>query len=84
MTLHAAFCSGTYIDKMAKTFSLIVVFLVLKFYFLFCNLNDPMCFWRIKDRENYLGDKDIDCLFSIYTEHGYVKNDYFSENLDKQ
>uniref|UniRef100_D3ZEQ5 Vomeronasal 2 receptor, pseudogene 67 n=1 Tax=Rattus norvegicus TaxID=10116 RepID=D3ZEQ5_RAT len=69
---------------MAKIFFLIVVFLLLKLSFLFCHLSDPRCFWRIKDKENYQGDKDIDCFFSIYTEHGYVKNDYFSGNLDKQ
>ncbi|EDL06809.1 mCG114795 [Mus musculus] len=65
-------------------FSLIVFFLVLKLSFLFCYLSDPRCFWRIKDRENYLGDKEADCFFSIYTKRGYVKNDYFSENLDKK
>ncbi|XP_034373868.1 vomeronasal type-2 receptor 116-like [Arvicanthis niloticus] len=69
---------------MAKMFSLIVVFLVLKPSFLFCCLNDPKCFWRIKDKENNLGDKETDCFFSIYTRSGYVKNDYFSGNLDKQ
>ncbi|XP_052033691.1 vomeronasal type-2 receptor 116-like [Apodemus sylvaticus] len=65
-------------------FSLIVVFLVLKLSFISCHLSDPRCFWRIKDTENYLGDKEADCFFSIYTRDGYVKNDYFSENLDKQ
>ncbi|NP_001098660.1 vomeronasal receptor Vmn2r79 precursor [Mus musculus] len=65
-------------------FSLTFVFLVLKLSFLFCYLSDPRCFWRIKDRENYLGDKEADCFFSMYTKHGYVKNDYFSENLDKK
>ena len=84
MMLHAAFCSGTYIDEMAKMFSLIVFFLLLKLSFLFCSLSDPRCFWRIKDRENDLGDKETDCFFSIYTKRGYVKNDYFSENLDKK
>ena len=69
---------------MAKMFSLIVVFLVLKVSFLFCHLSDSKCFWRIKDTDNYLGDKEVDCFFSIYTKHGYVKNDYFSENLDKR
>ncbi|XP_031243112.1 vomeronasal type-2 receptor 116-like [Mastomys coucha] len=65
-------------------FPLIFVFLVLKLSILFCYLSDPRCFWRIKDTENYLGDKEADCFFSIYTKCGYVKNDYFSENLDKQ
>ena len=69
---------------MAKMLSLIVFFLVLKPSFLFCHLNDPMCFWRIKDKENYLGDKEADCFFSIYTRNGYVKNDYYSGDLDKQ
>ncbi|XP_052033768.1 vomeronasal type-2 receptor 116-like [Apodemus sylvaticus] len=68
---------------MAKMLSLTVFFLVLKLSFLFCHLSDPMCFWRIKDNENYLGDKETDCFFSIFTRDGYVKNDYFSENLDK-
>ncbi|XP_031240750.1 vomeronasal type-2 receptor 116-like [Mastomys coucha] len=68
---------------MAKMFPLIVVFLVLKLSVLFCYLSEPRCFWRIKDTENYLGDKEADCFFSIYTKSGYVKNDYFSENLDK-
>lgn len=84
LMVHAAFCSSTYLEDMAKIFFLIVVFLLLKLSFLFCHLSDPRCFWRIKDEENYQGDKDIDCFFSIYTEHGYVKNDYFSGNLDKQ
>lgn len=84
MMLHAAFCSRNYLDDMAEMFSLIVFFLVLKLSFLFCYLSDPRCFWRIKDRENYLGDKEADCFFSMYTKHGYVKNDYFSENLDKK
>ena len=69
---------------MAKMLSVIVFFLVLKLSFIFCLLSDPMCFWRIKDKENYLGDKEADCFFSIYARDGYVKNDYFSENLDKQ
>ncbi|XP_036062457.1 vomeronasal type-2 receptor 116-like [Onychomys torridus] len=64
--------------------SLIFVFLVLKPAFLLCSLTDPMCFMRMKDKENPEGDKDIDCFFSIYTEHGNMKNDYFSGNLDKQ
>uniref|UniRef100_A0A3B2W808 Vomeronasal 2, receptor 66 n=1 Tax=Mus musculus TaxID=10090 RepID=A0A3B2W808_MOUSE len=47
-------------------------------------LSDPRCFWRIKDTKNHLGDKENNCFFSIYTKRGYVKNDYFSCNLDKQ
>ncbi|KAL6031679.1 hypothetical protein STEG23_001730, partial [Scotinomys teguina] len=39
---------------------------------------------RIKDKKNPEGDKDTDCSFFIYTEHGNMKNDYFSGNLDKQ
>ena len=69
---------------MAKMLSLIDVFLVLKLSFAFCHLSDPTFFWRIKDKENYLGDKEAECLFSLYTKHGYVKNDYYSDNLDKQ
>ena len=69
---------------MASMLSVVVFILVLKLSFLFCQLRDPMCFWRIKDNENYLGDKEADCFFSIFTSDGYVKNDYFSENLDKQ
>ncbi|XP_052033729.1 vomeronasal type-2 receptor 116-like [Apodemus sylvaticus] len=69
---------------MANMLSLIVSFLVLKLSFIFCHLSDPRCFWRIKDTENYLGDKEADCIFSIYTKHGYVKNDYYSGNLYKQ
>ncbi|XP_034374836.1 vomeronasal type-2 receptor 116-like [Arvicanthis niloticus] len=65
-------------------FSLIVVFLVLKLSLLFCHLSDPRCFWRIKDTGSCLGDKESDCFFSIYAKYGYVKNDYFSGNLDKQ
>ncbi|XP_052033824.1 vomeronasal type-2 receptor 116-like [Apodemus sylvaticus] len=65
-------------------FSVIIVFLVLKPSFIFCHLSDPRCFWRIKDMENDLGDKDADCFFSIYSKPGYVKNDYFGGNLDKQ
>ncbi|KAL6032297.1 hypothetical protein STEG23_021935, partial [Scotinomys teguina] len=37
----------------------------------------------IKDKKNPEGDKDTDCSFFIYTEHGNMKNDYFSGNLDK-
>ncbi|XP_052039665.1 vomeronasal type-2 receptor 116-like [Apodemus sylvaticus] len=65
-------------------FALSVFSMVLNFSFCFCHLSDPRCFWRIKDMENYLADKEDDCFFSIYTEHGNVKNDYFSENLNKQ
>ncbi|XP_052033679.1 vomeronasal type-2 receptor 116-like [Apodemus sylvaticus] len=69
---------------MASMLSVIVFILVLKLSILFCQLRDPMCFWRIKDNENYLGDKEADCFFFISTKHGYVKNDYYSGNLDKQ
>ncbi|NP_001371877.1 vomeronasal receptor Vmn2r71 precursor [Mus musculus] len=65
-------------------FSLISVFWFLKVNFIFCHLSDPRCFWRIKETENKLGDKETFCLFSISTKQGYVKNDYFSWNLDKQ
>uniref|UniRef100_A0A8C8U086 Vomeronasal type-2 receptor 116-like n=1 Tax=Peromyscus maniculatus bairdii TaxID=230844 RepID=A0A8C8U086_PERMB len=64
--------------------SLIFVFLVLKPALILCSLTDPVCFFRIKDKENLEGDKDIDCSFFIYTENGSMKNDYFSGNLDKQ
>ncbi|XP_028716948.1 vomeronasal type-2 receptor 116-like [Peromyscus leucopus] len=64
--------------------SLIFIFLVLKPPLLLCSLTDPVCFFRMKDKKNPEGDKDIDCFFSIYTEHRYMKNDYFSGNLDKQ
>uniref|UniRef100_A0A0G2K5B5 G-protein coupled receptors family 3 profile domain-containing protein n=1 Tax=Rattus norvegicus TaxID=10116 RepID=A0A0G2K5B5_RAT len=64
--------------------SFIVLFLILNLSSLLCHLSDPRCFWRIKDKENYLGDKEADCFFSIYTKHGYVKNNDFSENIDKQ
>ncbi|XP_028716947.1 vomeronasal type-2 receptor 116-like [Peromyscus leucopus] len=64
--------------------SLIFVFLVLKPALILCSLTDPVCFFRVKDKENPEGDKDIDCSFFIYTEHGNMKNDYFSGNLDKQ
>ncbi|XP_060222200.1 vomeronasal type-2 receptor 116 [Meriones unguiculatus] len=69
---------------MKKMFFLVFIFLVLKLSFLFCRLIDPKGFWRIKDQNNKLGDEDTDCFFSIYTKRGYVKNDYFSENLDKK
>ncbi|XP_028630513.1 vomeronasal type-2 receptor 116-like [Grammomys surdaster] len=65
-------------------FSWISVFLFLKISFIFCHLSDPRCFWRIKDNEHGLGDAESYCFFSIYTKQGYVKNDYFSWNLDKQ
>ncbi|XP_052568828.1 vomeronasal type-2 receptor 116-like [Peromyscus californicus insignis] len=64
--------------------SLLFVFLVLKPALLLCSLTDPVCFFRVKDKKNPEGDKDIDCSFSIHTEHRYMKNDYFSGNLDKQ
>ncbi|XP_027263735.1 vomeronasal type-2 receptor 116 [Cricetulus griseus] len=64
--------------------SSLFVFLVLNLSFFFCSLTDPVCFWRIKDKNNMEGDKEVDCFFSIYTEHRYMKNDYFSGNLDKQ
>ncbi|XP_021051178.1 vomeronasal type-2 receptor 116-like [Mus pahari] len=69
---------------MKKMFFLISVFWFLKIFFSFCHLTDPKCLWRIKDNENYLGDKENYCFFFIYIKHGYVKNDYFSWNLDKQ
>ncbi|KAL1765129.1 vomeronasal type-2 receptor 116-like, partial [Sigmodon hispidus] len=52
--------------------------------FLFCSLTDHKCFLRIKDKKNEDGDKELDCFFFIYTKNGHMKNDYFSENLDKQ
>ncbi|XP_028717338.1 vomeronasal type-2 receptor 116-like [Peromyscus leucopus] len=64
--------------------SLLFVFLVLKPALILCSLTDPVCFFRVKDKENPEGDKDIDCSFFIYTENGNMKNDYFSGNLDKQ
>ncbi|XP_028630511.1 vomeronasal type-2 receptor 116-like [Grammomys surdaster] len=64
-------------------FSLIVVFLTLKLSFLYCCLNNPNCFWRTKDTDRYFGDMELDCFFFIYTKHGYVKNDYYSGNLDE-
>uniref|UniRef100_A0A3B2W3M4 Vomeronasal 2, receptor 72 n=1 Tax=Mus musculus TaxID=10090 RepID=A0A3B2W3M4_MOUSE len=64
-------------------FSLISVFWFLKISFIFCHLSDPKCFWRIKDTENKIGDIETYCSFSISTKPGYVKNDYFSWNLDK-
>ncbi|XP_034373404.1 vomeronasal type-2 receptor 116-like [Arvicanthis niloticus] len=69
---------------MAKMFSLIVIFLILKLSFLFCFLSYPRCYWRTKDTENYRGDTEVDCFFFIYTKHGNVKNDYYSGNLHKQ
>uniref|UniRef100_A0A8C2MW81 G-protein coupled receptors family 3 profile domain-containing protein n=1 Tax=Cricetulus griseus TaxID=10029 RepID=A0A8C2MW81_CRIGR len=60
------------------------IFLVLNFSFPFCSLTDPVCFWRIKDKNNWEGDKEVDCLFSIYMEQRCMKNYYFSGNLDKQ
>ncbi|XP_032751852.1 vomeronasal type-2 receptor 116-like [Rattus rattus] len=69
---------------MIDMFSLILVLLVLKASLLFCTLNDPKCFLRIKDKKNMDGDKEGDCFFSIYAKHGHVKNDFFSGNLDKQ
>uniref|UniRef100_A0A3B2WDB7 Vomeronasal 2, receptor 67 n=1 Tax=Mus musculus TaxID=10090 RepID=A0A3B2WDB7_MOUSE len=65
-------------------FSLISVFWFLKISFMFCHLSDPKCFWRIKDTKKNLGDTETYCSFSISTKRGYVKNDYFSWNLDKQ
>uniref|UniRef100_A0A8C6I567 Vomeronasal 2, receptor 70 n=1 Tax=Mus spicilegus TaxID=10103 RepID=A0A8C6I567_MUSSI len=65
-------------------FSLNSVFWFLKISLIFCHLSDPRCFWRIKDTENNLGDTETYCFFSISTKDGYVKNDYFSLNLDKQ
>uniref|UniRef100_A0A8C6I2V2 Vomeronasal 2, receptor 69 n=1 Tax=Mus spicilegus TaxID=10103 RepID=A0A8C6I2V2_MUSSI len=65
-------------------FSLISVIWFLKIKLIFCHLSDPKCFWRIKETENDLGDKETYCLFSISTKQGYVKNDYFSWNIDKK
>ncbi|XP_059124477.1 vomeronasal type-2 receptor 116-like [Peromyscus eremicus] len=69
---------------MTKMLSLIFVFLVLKLSLIFCSLTDPKCFWRVKDKRNQEGDEELDCLFFIYTKHGYVKNDHFTGNLDKK
>uniref|UniRef100_A0A3B2W7D5 Vomeronasal 2, receptor 69 n=1 Tax=Mus musculus TaxID=10090 RepID=A0A3B2W7D5_MOUSE len=65
-------------------FSLISVIWFLKIKLMFCHLSDPSCFWRIKETENDLGDTETYCLFSISTKQGYVKNDYFSWNIDKK
>ncbi|XP_051047674.1 vomeronasal type-2 receptor 116-like [Phodopus roborovskii] len=59
-------------------------FLVLRISFLFWSLIDTRCFMRQNDPETWSQDKDIDCLFSIYTKHGHIKNEYFSSNLDKK
>jgi hypothetical protein len=84
LTVYDAFCSGRYLADMKHMFSLISVSWFLKISIIFCHLSDPRCFWRIKDTKNDLGDKETYCFFSIYTKHGYVKNDYFGWNLDKQ
>ncbi|XP_051005270.1 vomeronasal type-2 receptor 116-like [Acomys russatus] len=59
------------------------VIFVLNVSFIFCSLTEPKCFWRMKDRNNREGDKEVDCFFSIYAKHGYVQNDHFSGNIDK-
>uniref|UniRef100_A0A8C6I4Y8 Vomeronasal 2, receptor 73 n=1 Tax=Mus spicilegus TaxID=10103 RepID=A0A8C6I4Y8_MUSSI len=64
-------------------FSLIFIFWFLKISYIFCHLSNPRCFWRIKDTKNNLGDKETYCFFSISAKHGYIRNDYFSWNLDK-
>ena len=84
LNVCAAFCSGRYLADMKKIVSLITVFFVSENFLYFCHLSDPRCFWRIKDTENNIGDTETYCFFSISTKHGYVKNDYFSWNLDKQ
>uniref|UniRef100_A0A3B2WB08 Vomeronasal 2, receptor 73 n=1 Tax=Mus musculus TaxID=10090 RepID=A0A3B2WB08_MOUSE len=64
-------------------FSLIFIFWFLKISYIFCHLSNPRCFWRIKDTKDKLGDKETYCFFSISAKHGYIRNDYFSWNLDK-
>lgn len=72
LNLHAALCLGSYLSFQTKMLSLSFIFLVLNLSFLFWRLIDPVCFWRLKDKKNLEGDKEVDCLFSIYTEHMYV------------
>lgn len=72
LNLHAAPCSGSHLSFQTKMLSLIFVFLVLNLSILSFRLIDPVCFWRLKDKKNLEGDKEVDCLFSIYTEHRYV------------
>ncbi|XP_031240219.1 vomeronasal type-2 receptor 116-like [Mastomys coucha] len=69
---------------MVKMFSFMVVFLVLKLFLVFCSSTDTRCFWRLKTKNYWDGDKDIDCFFLIYTKFGHVKNEQFSGNLDKR
>nr|XP_048291306.1 vomeronasal type-2 receptor 116-like [Myodes glareolus] len=63
--------------------SLIFFLLVLNLALIFCSLTDPKCFMRIK-KNNKEQDIEEHCFFSIYTEDGYVKNNDFTENLNKK
>nr|XP_042132020.1 vomeronasal type-2 receptor 116-like [Peromyscus maniculatus bairdii] len=65
-------------------FYLKLFFLVVRLSFLFCSLMDPRCFLRFKDPHTWGEDKDTDCIFSIYTKHGHIKNEYLTRNLDKK
>ncbi|XP_051047713.1 vomeronasal type-2 receptor 116-like [Phodopus roborovskii] len=65
-------------------FYLTFFFLVLRLSFLFCSLIGPRCFLRQSDLDILGQDKDTDCLFSIYTKHGHIKNGYFTRNPDKK
>ncbi|XP_027263737.1 vomeronasal type-2 receptor 116-like [Cricetulus griseus] len=60
------------------------VFLVLRLSFLFWSLTGTRCFLRRNDIDSMGQDKDNDCLFSIYTKYGHMKNEYFPRNLDKK
>ncbi|XP_003512221.1 vomeronasal type-2 receptor 116-like [Cricetulus griseus] len=59
-------------------------FLVLRLSFLFWSLTGTRCFLRRNDIDIWGQDKDTDCLFSIYTNHGHMKNEIFPSNLDKK
>uniref|UniRef100_UPI002645D7D2 vomeronasal 2 receptor 41 n=1 Tax=Rattus norvegicus TaxID=10116 RepID=UPI002645D7D2 len=65
-------------------FSFLFAILVLKLSFPLCSPIDNRCFWRLKTKTFWEGDKEIDCFFFIYTRFGHVKNEQFSGNLDKR
>lgn len=67
---------------MIKMFSLIFLFFVLMFSFVFFSLINPRCFLGLR-KKTCCGDKEI-VFFSIYTVHGHVKIEHFINNLYKK
>ncbi|XP_052023992.1 vomeronasal type-2 receptor 116-like isoform X2 [Apodemus sylvaticus] len=61
---------------MKKLSAFSISFLLLKFSFIVCCLNEPICFWRIKNSEDNYGDARTDCGFFLRTIEEPIGNFY--------